>query len=189
MNTDNQSNTNSLKLLIAINEISNLLLKSFDIKSGVDMNEIMPEVLKSLGNMGRADRCYIWENYTFNGQILMKQIYEWVNEGNKIEALQDTEVIDFVPYDPITYDLLSAGKTINSIVKDLDEYNRSVLEPQNIKSILIIPIYIEEYFWGFIGFDNCHSEELWSSLEEKTLMMVGFMLTSVLEYDRSKKRS
>ena len=39
------------------------------------------------------------------------------------------------------------------------------MEPQNTKSLIAIPISVEGRFWGFIRFDDCHSERLWMGIE------------------------
>ncbi len=184
----NHENDINFKLITAINEISALLLKSFDINN---IDNIINEILKILGNMSRADRCFVWKNYEMGDSNLpfMKQIYEWVNEANKIEPMQDSEIIEFVPYDPDIYEMLSSGKPLNAIVKDMDEYNRTVLSEQDIKSILLVPIHIDDVFWGFVGLDNCHSEELWSEVEEKTLTLISFMITMVINTRKIKNHN
>ena len=177
------------KLIDATTQISKLLLSSFDLKENNNMDEIMLEVVKLLGKEARADRCYIWKNYKMPATELlsMKQIYEWIDDEYGIEAMQETELIENIPYDPDLYDLLSSRQAYNAIVKDLDEYSKSVLEPQNIKSILIVPIHIGDYFWGFIGFDNCHSEELWETFEEEMLFFTTLMIGTVIDrFDKNK---
>jgi hypothetical protein len=49
--------------------------------------------------------------------------------------------------------VLSSGRPIRSLVRELPESERAILVLQNTKSILVIPIMIEGQFWGFIGFD------------------------------------
>jgi len=166
------------KLSDVANKISNILLETSakDNLKKSDIDEVITTILKTLGEVSRADRCYIWENYVEDDDSIsdmhyMRQIYEWA-EG--VDAVQGTELIEFVPYDPITFDILSSKQNVNSIVKDLDEYNRSILEPQGIKSILVAPIHLSNnHFWGFIGFDNCHTEEIWEDFEEEILSQIG----------------
>jgi hypothetical protein len=174
------------KLLKALNKISELAITPFDIDA-IDMGKMMHYILKTMGSAGRADRCYIWENYypTDSSLLFMRQIYEWV-EG--VEAVQDSEIIDYVTYDPDTYDWLSAGNALNAIVKEMSEYDRTILEPQGIKSILCSPVHIDGEFWGFVGFDNCHSEELWESFEEEILRTASFITATIVsKFAKAKK--
>jgi len=175
------------KLLKSLNKISELALKSFDVDT-VDMNKMMYDILKSIGSAGRADRCYIWENYypPDSSLLYMRQIYEWVDG---VDSVHGTELIDYVTYEPSTYDILSAGKVLNAIIKDMDDYNRMILEDQGIKSILIAPVHIEDNFWGFIGFDNCHSEELWEDFEEEILRTASLITATIVsKFEKMKKK-
>jgi len=163
------------KLFTVANIISNTIIVT-SVKENISkeyIDKLMYDILKALGEVSRADRCYIWENYKNieNDIMYMKQMYEWVDG---VEPVQGTDLIEYVPYDPITYDILAAKKTINTIVKDMDEYNKSILEPQGIKSVLIAPIHLKDgLFWGFIGFDNCQTEELWEDFEEEILSNIS----------------
>jgi len=169
------------KLLNAINKISELTLSFCEesITNDSDMDEIMHKILTILGQAGRADRCFVWENYypPDSSLLYMRQIYEWA-EG--VDYVQGTELIDNITYEPNLYDLLSAGNTLNAIVKDLDDYNKMILEEQGIKSILISPVHIDDNFWGFIGFDNCQTEELWDSFEEEILAIAAHIIAKMI---------
>ena len=186
---NNDKNLNSEQELFKLHNELYLLLDS--LKSEIKDEEfdiIMIRALKSLGNLSRADRCFIWENYYLPGSkiLCMKQIYEWVNEEYAF-AVQDTDLVENIVYEPDLYELLSAGNTLNGIVKDFDDYNREVLSAQNIKSILCVPIHIENLFWGFIGFDNCQTEALWSPFEEKVLISVSLTIGKIIMAHRDNK--
>jgi len=60
---------------------------------------------------------------------------------------------------------LSAGHPIKGLAREFPSNERLILESQNIKSILTIPIMIENRFWGFICFNDCHSDRIWSGIE------------------------
>jgi GAF domain-containing protein len=61
--------------------------------------------------------------------------------------------------------VLSIGHSIKGLIREFPESERAVLEPQNTKSLIAIPISVEGRFWGFIRFDDCHSERLWMGIE------------------------
>jgi len=63
----------------------------------------------------------------------------------------------------------SEGNIIAGNVAEFPSNEREILEPQGIKSILIIPIIIDDKFWGFIGFDNCEDVRKWSETEQSFL--------------------
>ena len=167
------------KLVIAINNISQLLLTSLEANvSETKMNKIMLEVLQILGDASRADRCYIWENYNTmveNEMAFTREIYKWTNDIGKInDTVQNTLL------DETAFDYLSQG-VINELVCDLPFYYKAIFEQQNVQSILIVPIHIGNKFWGFIGFDNCHSEELWEKFEEDILTSAGIKIAKIID--------
>lgn len=161
------------RLLTAVNTCSELLLTILE----KDFNKTINKVLKVLGKASRSDRTYIWENYRVkdDNRVYSRQTHEWVDG---VESVFGMEVIENVTISHDLFELLNSGNHLNAIVKELDAESRATLEPQGVKSILLVPIIIEGYFWGFIGFDNCHTEELWEDFEVKILESVGLLIAN-----------
>jgi len=69
---------------------------------------------------------------------------------------------------------ISSKKTYQVIVSKIhnDNHLRELLTSQDIKSILLIPIFVKELFWGFVGFDDCLTERVWSDAE--TVLLISF---------------
>jgi PAS domain S-box-containing protein len=59
------------------------------------------------------------------------------------------------------------------LVEELDEPEKSILSEQGIISILIIPIYAGQDFWGFIGFDDCLEAREWDENDIDLLRMIA----------------
>ena len=167
-------------MLSAVNKVAELLLSSID----SDFSALMHQVLKILGTAARSDRCYIWENYHKENdpKIYVKQVFEWVNG---VDAVQDMEVIQDVSWEstePMFYKTLSKGKKLNVIVSEMEsQEGKALLEAQDIKTVLWAPITYQNNFWGFIGFDNCHSEELWEPFEEEMLATAGLFVAATIQ--------
>ena len=56
-----------------------------------------------------------------------------------------------------------------------------MLKSQNIKSILILPIFVKNAFYGIIGFDDCTNERLWTEDELNILQTLVNNITSAIE--------
>lgn len=161
-----QTQENQLKqrddILEAVSISSEILLKSQKWQNNIQ------SVLAKLGTAAKASRIYIFQNQppTPDGVILIDQKYEWVAEGIKPEIdnpeLQNLPVDDILPR---WKTVLSKGDMINGFVKDFPQSERDILEPQNIISILVLPIFVQDEWWGFIGFDECTGERVWHPLE------------------------
>jgi diguanylate cyclase (GGDEF)-like protein len=71
-------------------------------------------------------------------------------------------------------------KCINSPTRDLGASERELLELQGIKSVLAVPIFIRGKLWGFVGFDDCHSERFFTANEENVLRSSSELIANVL---------
>jgi diguanylate cyclase (GGDEF)-like protein len=158
-------------ILKAVEEVLNIILyNSYSVKS-------FGLALEKLGNAVSVDRVYIFENHTqlHSGDISTSQRLEWSKEN--IEPQIDNPELQNVSYDAMGitrwYDTLSQNGIISGLVQSFPLSERKILEPQGIISLLAVPIIIEEKFWGFIGFDDCHSKKVWSEVEISILRIAA----------------
>lgn len=75
----------------------------------------------------------------------------------------------------------SQGQIVNGFVRDFPASERAILEPQGIVSILVVPIIVEGDWWGFIGFDECSGERVWSIAEIELLRSAANNLGSAIQ--------
>jgi len=137
-----------------------------------DLEIAIQEALQILGEAINADRVYIFENIKDEktNETGMRLRQQWTNKGKF--GLRSAPENDYLLYQnsfPRWFDRLSGGKSIKGFVKEFPDLERMVLEPESVKSLLAIPIFIESNFWGFIGFDDCTTERSWSEAEENVL--------------------
>lgn len=117
-----------------------------------------------IGPPSTADRAYVFLNHAGpNGDLRMRQLAEWCAEGvvPQIENPQRQD-LSYAEWMPEGKDALARGDSICGSVRNLAEKEREILEAQDIRAVLIIPFFVDEAFYGFIGFDNCRSDEGWS---------------------------
>ena len=120
-----------------------------------------PQALKRIGEATGQDRVYLFEHHVdaSSGENLMSQRYEWVKNGVSVQL--DNPELQSLSFDqlfPRWFDLLSRGEAVAGLVREFPESEQSILAPQEIISLLVMPIAVEGRFWGFFGFDNCHGE-------------------------------
>lgn len=130
-----------------------------------DNENCYKQVLKTLGAVSRASRIYVFENHTDeSGCLRMSQRAEWCAEGVNPEI--DNPLLQNLSYDdffPRWANLLARGKIVSGVVAEFPESERQILEPQGILSILVLPMIVNDKFFGFIGFDNCDEARPWTS--------------------------
>jgi PAS domain S-box-containing protein len=156
------------KILTGISEANSHLLE----KKEVD--DALNACIFSLGNSINIDRCYIFRNYMENGVLKLYYEYEWCNEG--IEPYLGSPELSGYDYDafPGLIDVLIEDKPFYGLVKDNpNKFFRDIMEMQGIKAYLFTPIFCEDFFWGWIGFDDCQQERNWKIEEVNALHSVA----------------
>ena len=160
-------------LLEALGSVANLLLMT-DVK---DFDKTMYTALDLIGRAAAVDRVYIWRNHTGDdGRLYTSQIFEWSPDveprWTRDELSGNVSFDDTLPFWKET---LQKGQCLNTLVKNTALQEWVDLLPHRVISILLVPIFLQDKFWGFIGFDDCHKERVFSVTEENILRICGFM--------------
>ena len=159
-------------LLEALGSVANLLLMT-DVKY---FGTTMYTALDLIGRAALVDRVYIWRNHTGeDGRLYTSQIFEWSPDVDPQLGKELSSNISFDDTMPFWKETLQSGQCLNALVKDTTLQERVLLLPQGVVSILLVPIFLQNKFWGFIGFDDCHKERVFSDTEKNILRICGFM--------------
>lgn len=146
-------------------------------------------IVEKLGRVTEVSRCYIFENsYDENGRLLMSQKAEWCDVG--ITPQIDNPLLQNLPYDELGMDLVKVFTEKGAflgLVKDFSEPLKSILESQSIVSICLIPIFVKGEFWGFIGFDECTKERIWTNMELEILKSAAVSISLAIESLKRKQ--
>ncbi|MCF6147405.1 MAG: diguanylate cyclase [Candidatus Kuenenia sp.] len=127
--------------------------------------------LEDAGRLCKAGRAYLFQ-LRDNGSI-MDNTHEWCDSGvaSEMNNLRNIPVSAF----PWSIKKLQKGEVIH--VEDVSKMpaeaitEKTEFERQSIKSILLLPLIIENKFLGFIGFDNVKSAGKWSE-DDVTLLKI-----------------
>lgn len=77
---------------------------------------------------------------------------------------------------------LNDGSEFCTIIEHLpDSLTKEVLQSQDIKSILVLPVMAFDSFWGFVGFDDCTLERIWTQDERAVLRAFCGSLAKAIE--------
>ena len=119
------------------------------------LDDITTSILKSVGEYTAADRTYIFE-WSSEKKESFKNTFEWCASGieSQIQNLQEVPVCLMQNW------VETFIQKKNIIIYDLEEIAKEtpqeyeILKPQNIHSLIAVPIYTNHKFIGFIGLDN-----------------------------------
>ncbi|MDR1946112.1 MAG: response regulator [Desulfovibrio sp.] len=120
-----------------------------------------------------VDRVNVWRNTRRrDGQLFYAKAHEWVKEGMPRRAAAEFSYRETFPDWPQT---LAEGKCINTPISALSEKERGILAPYLIQSLLAIPVFVRDEFWGFVSFDDCRRERTFSG-EDESILRSGSLL-------------
>ena len=163
-------------VLRTVNNVSEILLRS-------DIDTFEKNLLDSMSIMADsvdADLVNIWKNQTIDGKLCCRRLFEWdkalETRIGKITALN----MSYADTIPEWEEQLTQGYFINGIVSDLSTNERAILSPQGILSILIVPVFIKNSFWGFAGFFNRHAEKLFTYNEISVLSLCSLVIANAM---------
>ncbi len=156
----------------------------------LEFETVIPNILGKIGIVVEAGRCYIFQNShdKVNNQLLSSQVFEWCAEG--IEPQIDNPDLQNIPFNdlfPRWVELLSRKEPVVGLVKDFPEFERSILEPQSIQSLLVLPVSVNNSLWGFIGFDEVNTPREWSKEEIAILSLVAGAIGAAIEQQEAYK--
>ncbi|SEI74091.1 PAS domain S-box-containing protein [Dyadobacter koreensis] len=171
-------------LLAAIAEVNSCLLLYDDWLSAIDHS------FNLVGKAVDADRVYYFENYTDpeSGKVFCNQKLEW-NSGEFQPQINNSD-LQHVPHETLQelVSLLTRKKPYLGIVSNLpDSEFKSGLIAQEIKSLLIFPVFVKNKFFGYIGFDDCKSERKWNDDEISFLKTISVNLAKAIETEEADR--
>lgn len=174
------------RLLRGVAEATNYLLTS------TDYDKAFAKALEILGSAAGVDRVYTYQNHPHpkTGETAMSMRFEWTREP--VEPIIHKSHWQNQPYSAFGlirwYDALSAGYSINGIVRKFPKAEREILDRDGVLSLLLVPILIDGEFWGYIGFDDCHSEHKWSNSDESILFAMAAGIGGALKRQRAEEQ-
>ena len=144
---------------------------------------------ESLANVGRelgADRVYVFENVRDpDGRLWMNLTSEWLRDGTR--GLFDAPGTKLHPYSPDFtrwIEVLGNRQVLAGPVAQLPESERRVLAAERTASIVAVPIFLADGWWGYLGADDCGRGRVWSPGEIELLRVMAGAIADDVERRR-----
>jgi PAS domain S-box-containing protein len=136
--------------------------------------ESINEALWHLRECTDAARVYIFENFVdAEGRLCTRQTYQLCAPGVS-SGLDDADLQDVVYAEGFQrwVEQLARDEAIHGQVAAFPVEERELLTAQGIQSILIVPIQVQETWWGLIGFDETRYVRQWFE-DEITMLRIA----------------
>ncbi|GBD87304.1 signal transduction histidine-protein kinase BarA [bacterium BMS3Abin03] len=165
-------------LLQGIADATKALISSKNEEEGFNV------AMRLLGEAAEVDRVYIFQHQVNRetDEMYFSLVYEWASEGTEAQIRNpDFQKISYSRFASLNfYENFSQGKTLKFIINELSpEYQENFID-KNIKSIILVPIMIDNVYWGFIGFDEMETDRAWSDNEESILITMASTIGAVI---------
>jgi len=151
-----------------------------------DTTRFQAECVAVLGEGMSVSRAYIFEHR--HETDTMDNTHEWCAAGvepqiDRLQGLPSSAV-------PWWMDTLRSGHAICcSEIEDIpDKGAVEILRSQGILSLLVVPVFLRDRYFGFIGFDDCRSHREWPGEDVEILRTISRIIASVIERQGAEAR-
>ncbi|MDX2191476.1 MAG: PAS domain-containing protein [Bacteroidota bacterium] len=181
---EQEESINRNLLLTALSQSQHELLNNSNILSAIQI------ALERIGTVCKVHRSYYFETF-FHPQthkMVASQKVEW-NSGIAPSQLFNpaNELIIMENY-PDFFEPLIMNKFFEANIENYTpKMNQILLEDQQIRSILLIPIFVNGHMRGYIGFDDCLEARIWTESEKAILNLFAENISAALLRMESEK--
>ncbi len=169
------------RLLHAVSTVAQRFL------SAEPFEETVRRCLAVLGEATDASRVYLFQNRaTDDGGLLADQRWEWIAAGVTAQ-IDNPELQGLALMGESLQELtvpLAWGEPYARGIDDVGPGFAELLRAQQIQSLVVVPVFVEERWWGFIGFDDCRRVRRWSAEEIGALRAAAALFGAAWERHR-----
>lgn len=144
-----------------------------------DINEFQNKCLEIMGKTLDVSSIYIFEHR--RQTHTMDNTFEWAAPGVTLQK----ELLQGIASSAVPWwtDMMKNNKVINyeDVEEIPEEQEKEILRPQSIKSILVVPLFVERKYYGFMGLDECRYHREWPAEEVNILRTIARIMTGTLE--------
>ena len=164
-------------LLRAVNAAASVILASGD---GASFEDSLMAGMALMGRCLDVDRVQLWQNATIGGELCFIHKHEWLSETGMEKTPVPIGLTFRYSDKPGWHEMFLRGEHINGPFSMLPENDQIFLSTYEIKSIVVIPLFLQEQFWGFFSIDDCRAERIFTDDEIDILRSASLMLASAI---------
>lgn len=153
-----------------------------------DIEKGITRALRNVGEFAGADRSYV---ALFDADPAKMSItHEWCAAGIEPQIAN----LQHVPIEPLEWCIRRLRRLEAVHIPRMSALPaeaaavRELLEFQNIRSVVLVPMSYRGAFMGFIGFDAVRAQREWSEEDIALLKLVGEMIVNALVRKRTEER-
>ena len=160
-------------LLNIVNDSATILLQSETSRFERDLHHCMGMIAESIDIQGVS----IWKNHFEDNELFCSQVYQWIS-GDELPVNKMYANISYREKIPDWEGILSKGDCINNLVCDRPAVEQALFAPQGLKTIFVMPVFVQDEFWGFVEYDDCQTARIFSENEQLILRSGGMVIAN-----------
>ncbi len=157
-----------------------------------NFDDAVEEALQIIGEAAKADRAFVYQIKfdSDNRQSFMEARYEWVQSGIESRGLIHRDYTIYFKQAGLQNweKSFSEHKSIKGTRSELSTSEVNFMDKTGTKSVLEVPIFINEILWGFIGLDDCKLERQWTITDENVLQTIANSLGGAISRNKVRKQ-
>jgi len=162
-------------ILHAINEMAHHFLQHSDW-----MTALSSEMLR-LKKAADTSAIFIYQNHIKSGELTAKQLFA-VNDNNDARARKQ---IHYRKHHLMRWKKrLERGEVVNGNIYSYDKSKQKLLKAFRIECLLILPIFVNQEWWGFLGIGNRTDNQL-NTTNIEMLSTVASIIGSAINNQRN----
>jgi diguanylate cyclase (GGDEF)-like protein len=162
------------RLLQAVAEAANYLLVEMHLHTAID------KALAALCEAAEADRVYLFEKHfqPVTGEMAVSLKFEWTRPNIEPSSYhwQSQHFYDSVL--SRWHTVLSNEQSISGFAQDFPSAEQEFLKQDGVQSLLLVPLRLDDKFWGYLGLADCSKERRWSTHVESTLLTMAASISA-----------
>ena len=155
----------------------------------IEAEEALTETLYELMVATQCSRVYLCQNVIdLSAGLCLQQTHEI--SDLLVEPLSSDPFLQKFPYQNglVRWQTeLSSNHPIFGVVANFPDSERKVLSHRDVHSILLLPIWVEGYWHGFVGFDNTNERRNWHQEDIKFLQAIVDMIGGYIGRKRAEE--
>jgi diguanylate cyclase (GGDEF)-like protein/PAS domain S-box-containing protein len=151
------------------------------------LDAALPAALQQVGEAVAADRVVVLErSLGTGGGFLVSERSTWNARGVEPqvrpgEMAGRPEVAALLGN---SFATLAPGQIFTAFPRKADDPLADFLRSIHVQSLLVVPIVLEGKPWGYLGFDDCHTERNWTTAESDALQVLAEIIGASVERAR-----
>lgn len=153
----------------------------------LDFETAIRNALRLIGQASEVDRVYIYTYSDLGEEVELTRCYGWMKDNNDPQIdLNENFQFKLEKRASSWFQMFEENGTLCSLTKNVPELERKLLETFHTISFLVVPIYLKGKPWGFLGFDDCKFERIWSENEESILKATAVAIGGAIQRNTSQ---